>query len=313
MIIRDTFLRAKRWQIFPVFLTILLSVFFIPSPPYEGGSTLPKSAVVLGVAISSISWLFLDGWLWSIAHFLNNLLPIEFRHNKRFFMIACLYPLIFIPISMTFFLNAKSSSLAWNANWLGGIFSASCMLYVIYLVSRNLVLIEDGQTGFRCAWMFFLLWFFPAGVWVVQPRINRLFAERRPIQSPSSGSFSHCRNCGKEVADLDVMGDVCGVPLKGKNFCQNCGLETNPSAEICIKCGVKLANSRGEGKGWFAALMLSLLVGGFGIDRFYLGYVGLGIIKLVSLGGCGIWQLTDFILIAKGKLKDANGNELVKK
>jgi TM2 domain-containing membrane protein YozV len=61
------------------------------------------------------------------------------------------------------------------------------------------------------------------------------------------------------------------------------------------------------------AILLSIFFGGLGIDRFYLGYIGLGILKLLTLGGCGIWALIDLILIATNKMKDANGNPLVKK
>jgi TM2 domain-containing membrane protein YozV len=60
-------------------------------------------------------------------------------------------------------------------------------------------------------------------------------------------------------------------------------------------------------KDWLVALLLSLLLGSLGIDRFYLGYTGLGILKLITLGGCGIWWIVDLVLIATGSLKDANG------
>lgn len=45
------------------------------------------------------------------------------------------------------------------------------------------------------------------------------------------------------------------------------------------------------------SILLSVLVGSLGIDRIYIGDTGLGIIKLLTCGGCGIWWLIDLFLI----------------
>jgi len=57
-------------------------------------------------------------------------------------------------------------------------------------------------------------------------------------------------------------------------------------------------------------LLVSVLAGSYGVDRFMLGQTGLGVLKLVTLGGCGIWHLVDVILIATGSVRDAQGNSL---
>ncbi len=128
----------------------------------------------------------------------------------------------------------------------------------------------------------------------------------------------YCRNCGKELPRQAEICVACGVrPPKGDRFCQNCGAEADLKAEVCVKCGARLCAAAGE-KDWLTALLLSIFLGYIAVDRFYLGYVGLGILKLfiavITLGIAGwVWWLIDLILIATNSLKDAKGLPLTKR
>lgn len=60
-------------------------------------------------------------------------------------------------------------------------------------------------------------------------------------------------------------------------------------------------------KDWIVTLVIAVLLGGLGIDRFYAGSIGLGVLKLITFGGFGLWWLIDIILLVTGNYKDGNG------
>ncbi len=66
-------------------------------------------------------------------------------------------------------------------------------------------------------------------------------------------------------------------------------------------------------KDWMTTLLLCIFLGWLGIHRFYTGHTVIGIIQLLTAGGCGIWVLIDFIMILTDSYRDSNGLPLVRR
>jgi len=110
--------------------------------------------------------------------------------------------------------------------------------------------------------------------------------------------------------------------------CTNEEVECNPKSsdikkrQIQVSCEVnaevickvprtfqrKVNCSYTTGKSWSTALILSITLGGFGADRFYLGYWREGLGKLFSFGGLGVWTIVDIIFISVGYVSPADNS-----
>lgn len=126
-----------------------------------------------------------------------------------------------------------------------------------------------------------------------------------------------CPGCGNTMNVSDAM-----AGKQGK--CPKCGTVINvPMANAKTPLGPNTPPLMGNGpshqptdwskvsdKSQTIAFLLSAFLGAFGVDRFYLGYTGLGVAKLLTFGGCGIWALIDLVLIGIGSMKDAQGRVL---
>jgi TM2 domain-containing membrane protein YozV len=105
---------------------------------------------------------------------------------------------------------------------------------------------------------------------------------------------------------------------ENEKYCVECGEVIKINAEICPKCGVRqpyiqTAESEQQKEAqnkWLTTLLLCWFLGVFGVHRFYTGHTAIGVIQLLTLGGCGIWYLVDLIIIAIGNYKDADGNPI---
>lgn len=106
---------------------------------------------------------------------------------------------------------------------------------------------------------------------------------------------------------------------ENEKYCSECGEVININAEICPKCGVRQAACKvnqtppeviEQRNKWLTTLILCCFLGTLGIHRFYTGHTAIGIVQLLTAGGCGIWTIIDLIMIATGDFKDANGNPI---
>jgi TM2 domain-containing membrane protein YozV len=60
-----------------------------------------------------------------------------------------------------------------------------------------------------------------------------------------------------------------------------------------------------EKKDRATGLILAVLIGKFGVDRFYLNDIGMGILKFITLGGCLIWWVVDWFTV-QGRVDEYN-------
>ena len=172
--ISNLFLRAKHWQVFLLFVVGILPLVF--------GSRLWPFAL--------FSQFYYFAWLWTAGSFLATVTRPALRLKLRFFRFAVLFLAVYFFVAITILPNLLRNKIDLPdtaLNVLGALFipmifhAIICVLYVLYFVSKSLSLAEAGRpvSALDYTGSFFLIWFFLLGVWIIQPRINRLFAARR--------------------------------------------------------------------------------------------------------------------------------------
>lgn len=92
--------------------------------------------------------------------------------------------------------------------------------------------------------------------------------------------------------------------------CPFCGGKITPGAQKCQHCGEWL-NKPGNLRTFKKTLLFAFFLGIFGVHRFYTGYIGLGILQLLTFGGLGFWALIDVFSICSNKYLDADKKPLV--
>lgn len=105
----------------------------------------------------------------------------------------------------------------------------------------------------------------------------------------------------QQKVDMYIVSNSEKFPEEKIQFLRQTLLEADDSKWMPLSC-LQL-------KSPFTALILSIFCGTLGIDRFYLGQTGLGVAKLLTCGGLGIWAIVDLFLIMNAT-RDINFEKL---
>lgn len=146
------------------------------------------------------------------------------------------------------------------------------------------------------------------------------------IESRSAGSFSPSEDEIVDVSANDIPYEAEGAhsertfTSQSTSNIQNSTLveSANPISEVMKTSSDKTeknrtnhkqsADAESGSKSQIVAFILVLLLGLLGIHRFYLGYPGIGILMILTLGCFGILALVDLIRILLGDLKPKHGD-----
>lgn len=173
------FLRAKHWQIFILLWGTYLAgqitlIFIIPLGPVAE----PKKVGIIAEAIMLPFFVFFMGWIWSLGSYLYSISEWRLNLNFYVFRFAVCFSALFLLSGIPFLL----SSTEWELEFIAipvALFSMCCLLYSILFVAKTLTAVENREavTSNEHAKYFILVFAFVIGIWIIQPKINRLCAQ----------------------------------------------------------------------------------------------------------------------------------------
>jgi len=121
------------------------------------------------------------GWIFSIGYSANNKLTEELRTSATAFKLGLLYAAAYMLVFLSIFgpYGANSSTEGFTMILPFHLLAMIGIFYGIWFAARQLATLrEDREVKFsEFSGPFFLIWFFPIGIWFVQPLVNQLLGD----------------------------------------------------------------------------------------------------------------------------------------
>lgn len=119
--------------------------------------------------------LLIFGWVWSIGVECNRRLPPELRKSPALFTFGYVFALLYSFVAPGYFLNPPLPALIMVAHFASLVF----IFYGLWFSASQFMTLrrKERVSAVDVLGPFFGMWFFPIGVWFIQPRLNRLVIE----------------------------------------------------------------------------------------------------------------------------------------
>lgn len=165
------FIRAKAWQLFLLFIVPLL----LQPVLFMSGLT---SLSVFGL-ITAFSGFVVVGWIWSIGVTANQRLPANLKKSTIVLSWGLLFALTYMLVLGIVFIPGRLPAYVLPVHLASMFF----MFYALWFAARQFVTLERQQSAKFADFSgpFFLMWFYPIGVWFLQPQVNNLLSDRKVV------------------------------------------------------------------------------------------------------------------------------------
>lgn len=180
----NLFLKLKHWQLFILLFGVPIIFQIITVGSAISGNN-PTAMLYLFPVMMILIVTFYFGWFYTLGTNLYKKIPQARMMNLVRFKTFMFIPVVYILVICVFMIVMMSNSetnrdlnpIIFLIVFPLHLFSMFCIFYSLYFNAKALKIAEWQRpvTFSDYAGEFFLMWFLPVGIWILQPRINKLF------------------------------------------------------------------------------------------------------------------------------------------